>query len=48
VRLLSDRALAERLGAGGRALSAGWTYTAEEYVDRVVELVGRAVAARSA
>jgi glycosyltransferase involved in cell wall biosynthesis len=46
VRLLSDRELAERLGAGGRALSAEWTYTADEYADRVVELVGRAVEAR--
>jgi glycosyltransferase involved in cell wall biosynthesis len=48
VRILSDRALAERLGAGGRALSAAWTYTPEEYADRVVELVGRAVEARRA
>jgi len=48
VRLLSDRGLAERLGAGGRALSAEWTYTADEYADRVVELVGRAVEARRA
>jgi glycosyltransferase involved in cell wall biosynthesis len=46
VRLLSDRVLAERLGAGGRRLSAGWSYTPEEYADRVVELVGRAVEAR--
>ena len=48
VRLLSHRGLAERLGAGGRALSAEWTYTADEYADRVVELVGRAVEARRA
>jgi glycosyltransferase involved in cell wall biosynthesis len=46
VRLLSDRTLAARLGAGGRELSAVWTYTADEYADRVVELVGRAVEAR--
>ncbi len=46
VRLLSDRELAERLGMGGRALSGEWTYTADEYADRVVELVGRAVEAR--
>ncbi len=46
VRLLTDRALVERLGAGGRELSAEWTYTPEEYADRVVELVGRAVEAR--
>jgi len=48
VRVLSDRGLAERLGEGGRALSASWTYTPEEYADRVVELVGRAVEARRA
>jgi glycosyltransferase involved in cell wall biosynthesis len=48
VEILSDRALAERLGAGGLARSTDWTYTADEYADRVVELVGRAVAARSA
>jgi glycosyltransferase involved in cell wall biosynthesis len=46
VRILSDRALAERLGAGGLARSAEWTYTADEYADRVVELVGAAVEAR--
>jgi glycosyltransferase involved in cell wall biosynthesis len=46
VRQLTDRALVERLGAGGRELSAEWTYTPEEYADRVVELVGRAVEAR--
>ena len=46
VRILSDRALAERLGAGGLARSAEWTYTADEYADHVVELVSRAVAAR--
>ena len=48
VRILSDRALAERLGAAGRARSVDWTYTPEEYADRVVELVGRAVEARQA
>lgn len=46
-RILSDRGLAERLGEGGRARSAAWTYTPEEYADRVVELVERAVEARS-
>jgi glycosyltransferase involved in cell wall biosynthesis len=45
-RVLSDRALAERLGAGGLARSDEWTYTADEYADRVVELVGAAVEAR--
>jgi glycosyltransferase involved in cell wall biosynthesis len=48
VRVLSDRALAKRLGAAGRARSADWTYTPEEYADRVVELVQRAVEARAA
>jgi glycosyltransferase involved in cell wall biosynthesis len=48
VEILSDRALAERLGAGGLARSADWTYTADEYAERVVELVGRAVGGRSA
>ncbi len=48
VELLSDRALAERLGAGGHARSSEWTYTADEYADRVVELVGRAVARKAA
>jgi len=46
VRILSDRALAERLGAAGRERSADWTYTAEEYADNVARLVGRAVVAR--
>ena len=48
VRILSDRGLAERLGEGGRARSAAWTYTPDEYADRVAELVERAVEARSA
>jgi hypothetical protein len=48
VRLLTDRALAERLGAAGRRFSSEWTYTPEEYADSVVELVGRAVEARRA
>jgi glycosyltransferase involved in cell wall biosynthesis len=46
VRLLSDRSLAARLGEGGHELSRAWTYTAEEYADRVVELVRKAVEAR--
>jgi glycosyltransferase involved in cell wall biosynthesis len=46
VRILSDRELAQRLGDGARARAAGWTYTPEEYADRVVELVERAVEAR--
>ena len=48
VRILSDRALAERLGEGGRTRSAAWTYTPEEYADRVAQLVERAVEARRA
>jgi glycosyltransferase involved in cell wall biosynthesis len=48
VRILSDRSLAERLGAGGLARSGEWTYSADEYADRVVELVGRAVDVRQA
>jgi glycosyltransferase involved in cell wall biosynthesis len=48
VRILSDRDLAERLGAAGRVRSGDWTYTPEAYADRVVELVGRAVEARRA
>jgi glycosyltransferase involved in cell wall biosynthesis len=48
VGLLSDRARAERLGAEGKARSADWTYTADEYADNVVDLVERAVAARAA
>ena len=47
VRILGDRALAERLGEGGRAHAAAWTYTPDEYADRVVELVERAVEARA-
>jgi glycosyltransferase involved in cell wall biosynthesis len=46
VRVLSDRELAERLGRGARARASEWTYTADEYADRVLELVGTAVAGR--
>ena len=46
VRILSDRALAEALGAAGRARSAAWTYTAEEYADNVAALVARSTEAR--
>ena len=48
VRILSDRDLAQRLGDGGRRLAATWTYTPDEYADRVAELVERAMAARAA
>ena len=39
VRVLSDRALAERLGAGARAAAAPWLQTPEEYATRTRELV---------
>src|SRR6187455_727081 len=47
VRILSDRDLAQRLGDGGHARSADWTYTADQYAERVAELVDRAMAAHS-
>jgi glycosyltransferase involved in cell wall biosynthesis len=47
VRVLSDRGLAQRLGEGARSHAAEWTYSADDYADRVVELVERAIAARS-
>lgn len=39
VRVLSDRALAERLGAQALADSAQWRYTPEDYARNVAELV---------
>jgi glycosyltransferase involved in cell wall biosynthesis len=39
-RVLSDRALAERLGDGARAAAAPWLQTPQEYAARVRELVG--------
>ena len=39
VRVLSDRALAERLGEGATAAAAPWVQTPEEYARRVKELV---------
>jgi glycosyltransferase involved in cell wall biosynthesis len=48
VQILSDRALAERLGAEGSARSSSWTYTPEKYAADVAELVERAVEARAA
>jgi glycosyltransferase involved in cell wall biosynthesis len=39
VRVLSDRALAERLGAAGHSSIAAWIATPEEYAARVRELV---------
>jgi glycosyltransferase involved in cell wall biosynthesis len=42
-RVLSDRALAERLGAEGRREVDGWIATPEEYARRVRELVDAVV-----
>jgi len=39
VRVLSDPALAERLGAAGRAAVEPWLATPEEYARRIRELV---------
>ncbi len=39
VRVLRDRALAERLGAGARASAAPWLQSPEEYARRMRELV---------
>ncbi|MES1246176.1 MAG: glycosyltransferase family 4 protein [Actinomycetota bacterium] len=39
-RVLSDRGLAERLGAGARAAAAPWLQTPAEYARNVAELVG--------
>jgi glycosyltransferase involved in cell wall biosynthesis len=46
VRLLSDRELAQRFGDAARARAPEWTYTADDYAERVAELVERAVATR--
>jgi glycosyltransferase involved in cell wall biosynthesis len=43
VRVLSDRALAERLGAEGRRRVEPWLVTPEEYARRVRELVDKVV-----
>jgi 2-deoxystreptamine N-acetyl-D-glucosaminyltransferase/2-deoxystreptamine glucosyltransferase len=39
-RVLADRSLAERLGAGAREAAGPWLQTPEEYARRVRELVG--------
>jgi glycosyltransferase involved in cell wall biosynthesis len=39
VRVLSDRALAERLAAGARDAAAAWLQTPEQYAERMRELV---------
>lgn len=41
VRLLVDRALAERLGAGAQASAGIWTITAEEFASRLRAMVER-------
>ncbi len=43
-RILSDRGLAERLGAGARERARAWVATADEYAERVARLVEQAVA----
>jgi glycosyltransferase involved in cell wall biosynthesis len=45
VRILTDRALAERLGAGARESAADWLQTPEQYAARIHELVTRVAAA---
>lgn len=44
VRLLSDRALCERLGAAGHERSGRWAYTPAEYAARMHELVEQVIA----
>jgi glycosyltransferase involved in cell wall biosynthesis len=46
VRLLSDRGLAERLGAQAARDAADWAYTPGEYAERYAELVERAIGGR--
>jgi glycosyltransferase involved in cell wall biosynthesis len=45
VRVLTDRALAERLGAAARAAAEEWLVSPEEYARRVRDLVERVVGA---
>jgi glycosyltransferase involved in cell wall biosynthesis len=45
VRLLSDRALAERLAEGARRSAEGWLQTPEQYAERVRRLVERVTTA---
>jgi glycosyltransferase involved in cell wall biosynthesis len=44
VQVLSDRALAERLGAAGRSSAEAWLMGPEEFARRTRELVERALA----
>lgn len=46
VRLLSDRALAERMGAAARGRVEQFLFTPEQFADRMAALVERAVAGR--
>jgi glycosyltransferase involved in cell wall biosynthesis len=41
VRMLGDRALVERLGAGAQASAGIWTITAEEFASRLRAMVER-------
>jgi len=43
VRVLSDRALAERLGAAARVSVEPWLATPEEYARRICDLVEQVV-----
>ena len=43
-RVLGDRGLAGRLGAGAYAASAAWVATPEEFAQRVRELVDAVIA----
>ena len=45
VRCLEDRALLERLGAGARSSVTPWLQTPEEFAERMLALVERAIAA---
>ncbi len=47
VSVLSERALAARLGEAGRAGVDEWLYTPEVYAQRMADLVERAIAARA-
>ena len=43
-QVLTDRSLAERLGAGAHAASGAWSATPEEFAARTRELVDRVIA----
>jgi glycosyltransferase involved in cell wall biosynthesis len=47
VRVLADRALAERFGAAGHAGIGAWLYTPDVYARNMADLVERAIAARA-